>query len=57
MRVMKPHMKKILLLTAAFAITTIASSQAHCGSCDHKDDKKGDKKGSEKKELVTEVQP
>ena len=34
-------MIKSLLLAVAFAFTTIVSSQAHCGTCDHKDDKKG----------------
>lgn len=36
----------------------IATSQAHCGKCDHKDDKKDDKKKEgEKSELVIKVQP
>jgi len=34
-------MIKSLLLAAALAVTSIVSSQAHCGTCDHKDDKKG----------------
>ncbi len=50
-------MIKTLLIAAAIVVTSIASSQAHCGTCDHKDDKKGDKKDGEKKELVTSVQP
>ena len=50
-------MIKLLLLSAAFAVTTLVSAQAHCGTCDHKDDKKSDKKDDQKKELVTEVQP
>ncbi|MFZ9921199.1 MAG: hypothetical protein ACO3GO_04790 [Terrimicrobiaceae bacterium] len=49
-------MIKTLLLTAAIIVTSIAASQADCGSCDHKD-KKGDKKDGEKKELVTPVHP
>jgi hypothetical protein len=53
-----PPMIKTLLLATVLAVTSIASSHAHCGSCDHKDDKKkGDKKDGEKKELVTKVQP
>ena len=51
-------MIKTFLLAIVLAVTSIASSQAHCGSCDHKDDKKkGDKKDGEKKELLTKVQP
>jgi hypothetical protein len=51
-------MIKTLLLATVLAVTSIASSQAHCGSCDHKDDKKKDgKKDGEKKEFVTKVQP
>ncbi|NBS51307.1 MAG: hypothetical protein EBS96_01550 [Spartobacteria bacterium] len=34
-------MIKSLLLAAALAATSIVSSQAHCGTCDLKDDKKG----------------
>jgi hypothetical protein len=46
-----------LLLATVIAVTSMASSQAHCDSCDHKDDKKkSDKKDGEKKELVTKVQ-
>ena len=51
-------MLKTILLATVIAVTSIVSSQAHCGSCDHKDDKKKtDKKDGEKKELVTKVQP
>ena len=50
-------MNKAILLAAAIVVTSIVSSQAHCGTCDHKDDKKSDKKGGEKKELVTKIQP
>jgi hypothetical protein len=50
-------MIKSILLAAAVALITIVSSQAHCGTCDHKDDKKDGKKDGEKKELVSEVQP
>jgi hypothetical protein len=50
-------MKKAILLAAVVVVTSIVSSQAHCGSCDHKDDKKSDKKDGEKKELATKVQP
>jgi hypothetical protein len=41
----------------ALVVATTVSSQAHCGTCDHKDDKKGDKRGGEKKELAAKVQP
>lgn len=41
-------MIKSILLAAAFAITSIVSSQAHCGSCEHKDDKKCEQKDGEK---------
>ena len=37
-------MIKSILLAAAFAVTSIVSSQAHCGSCEHKDDKKCEQK-------------
>jgi hypothetical protein len=52
-------MIKTYLIAAAIVITSIVSSQAHCGTCDHKDDKKatseqkdGEKKDGEKKEAV-----
>ena len=35
-------MMKSLLLATALIVTSIVSSQAHCGTCDHKDEKKGD---------------
>lgn len=50
-------MIKLVLLSAAFAVTTLVSAQAHCGNCDQKDCKKGDKKDDHKKELVTKIQP
>jgi hypothetical protein len=34
-------MIKSLLLATAIIVTSIVSSQAHCGTCDHKDEKKG----------------
>ena len=49
-------MLKNLLLAMVIIVAPIASSQAHCGSCDHKDDKKEDKKDGAKKELVIRVQ-
>ncbi len=53
-------MIKSLLLATAIIVTSIVSSQAHCGTCDHKDkgkcekkdgdcDDKDDKKSDEKK--------
>ena len=43
-------MIKSLLLAAALAATSIVSSQAHCGSCEHKDDKKCEQKDGKKGE-------
>jgi hypothetical protein len=43
-------MIKSILLAAAFAVTSIVSSQAHCGSCEHKDDKKCEQKDGKKGE-------
>jgi hypothetical protein len=43
-------MIKSILLVAAFAVTSIVSSQAHCGSCEHKDDKKCEQKDGKKGE-------
>ena len=34
-------MIKSLLIATALAFVSIVSSQAHCGTCDHKDEKKG----------------
>ena len=34
-------MIKSLLLATAIIVTSIVSSQAHCGTCDHNDEKKG----------------
>ncbi len=34
-------MIKSFLIATAIVVTSIASSHAHCGSCDHKDAKKG----------------
>jgi hypothetical protein len=47
-------MIKTYLIAAAIVITSIVSSQAHCGTCDHKDDKKAtsEQKDGEKKEAV-----
>jgi len=44
-------MIKTILLATVIAATSISSSQAHCGSCEHKDAKK-DK--TEKKEGATD---
>lgn len=44
-------MIKTILLATVIATASISSSQAHCGSCDHKDAKK-DK--TEKKEGATD---
>ena len=53
-------MMRSILLATALIVTSIVSSQAHCGTCDHKDkgksekkdgnsDDKDDKKSEEKK--------
>ena len=34
-------MIKSFFIVAAIVVTSTASSYAHCGTCDHKDDKKG----------------
>ena len=33
-------MTKALLIATALSFVSIVSSQAHCGTCDHKDEKK-----------------
>lgn len=44
-------MIKIILLASVIAAASISSSQAHCGTCDHKDAKKDT---TEKKEGATD---
>ena len=51
-------MKRPLLMAAVLTVVSAMASFAHCGTCDHKDDKKKDDKKEPKEEhLVISVQP
>ncbi len=41
-------MIKLILIATVFVVTSIASTQAHCGSCEHKKDDKCEKKDDKK---------